>query len=307
MCLKQMNLRTSKQKFKGDHIEVNPTPIRRPQGQKRARDDDSSGESNSSKRAETRASNDKQLMESFEKDIEYRLCNKIRGCIRDDGDLEGLRKKFQETTGLERGVKSDAEFKAGYEAGVISRFLDRKPAKNKKPYEHWNTYSHDNFTRLLDNVRKEDHEMTEAQSQNSQVSSSSVGSTEKSTGNKINQNNIRCCTASYRSILRKDLKHGIDIEINKTLEETLEQTTDYIIDYSVQVRKLMLLFNDYTFTVNDTNKLFNHLLDVLLKIHLAPIREKKKIRCNHQASLNITSFWPKVSLEKNLQEKNTKN
>ncbi|KAI8886784.1 hypothetical protein K501DRAFT_269558 [Backusella circina FSU 941] len=108
-----------RQKFKGNHIEVNPTPFWRPQGQKSDRDNDSSGKSSSSKRTEIRAFTDKQLIELFEKEIEYRLCRKIRGCIRDNGDLEDLRKKCQETTGLERGVKSDAKHKAGYEAGVI--------------------------------------------------------------------------------------------------------------------------------------------------------------------------------------------
>jgi hypothetical protein len=83
---------------------------------------------------------DEQLMGVFLNEVEFRLAWKIRTALKNNDDLEELRESCTNLTNLgkERGVKTDAESKAGLDSGELNSFFLKKPINSKKSHEYWN-------------------------------------------------------------------------------------------------------------------------------------------------------------------------
>ncbi|KAI8877005.1 hypothetical protein K501DRAFT_337721 [Backusella circina FSU 941] len=278
--------KTQKQKFVPGETPVNKLPAWRGTVYKRARED--AGES-SGRRKRPDQDYNLRIYSNLEVEFEQRLLKKIRHCKGNKDDLQKLINQEKATDHLERGVVSEADKLAGYDAGTIDKCMKRlKNVDKLTPIKRYHAFVESNFERLIV-VDSTLEETPDKPSKDIEVDSTP------------DAGDIRAFTMSFNQSLREDLPDDIKEHMKNKLNDTIEQASDYSIQFSLLIRKLMLRFANATYTMDEDGEVSFEsatgfdITDILpagfqiegeaisvapplnrdlLKVHLAPSREK---------------------------------
>ncbi|KAI8888522.1 hypothetical protein K501DRAFT_329857 [Backusella circina FSU 941] len=228
--------KTQKQKFVPGETPVNKLPAWRGTVYKRARED--AGESSGRRKRPDQDTN-LRIYSNLEVEFEQRLLKKIRHCKGNKDDLQKLINQEKATDHLERGVVSEADKRAGYDAGTIDKCMKRLKTVDKlTPIKRYRAFVESNFERLIV-VDSTLEETPDKPSKGIEAESSP------------DAGDIRAFTMSFNQSLREDLPDDIKEHMKNKLNDTIEQASDYSIQFSLLVRKLMLRFADTTYTMDE--------------------------------------------------------
>ena len=200
-------------------------------------------------------------MSVLEAQFKIRLVNSIEQCK--DQKYDKLYEILLKGTRLPKGVVTNAAASINVDAASIESFLKNECKKTKKKsVEYWTDFVRKNFvttkhsilnneasTSSTDNRRDDDDDDSNDDSnddmdEDEDVDDEDIGEYEDST-------QYRACSTSLRSVLRSDLSQQAQSLFASTINDNMQSVSDYISDFSNQVFKMILVFNEYNFVLEN--------------------------------------------------------
>ncbi|CEP14877.1 hypothetical protein [Parasitella parasitica] len=183
-------------------------------------------------------------MDVLRSQFEDQIAKSISNCQKNKGSFEELYSKLANMKQLPRGVFSGAEQAIDAPVNSIVVFLNRLTRNTqKKSIKLWNEYLDKNFTSLKDSIVTQEAEGNQEMMEDDEETADDEKA-EDSTG-------YRPCSASFTSIIRKDLSKNVRLAFVDTINKTVESASDYIADFSKQIMKILLLFKHNQFTIEN--------------------------------------------------------
>ncbi|CEP07137.1 hypothetical protein [Parasitella parasitica] len=214
-------------------------------GSTRVNDPASLTTSATSTRSKATTENDESYMDALRLQFEHRIVKSISDCQKNKGSFEELYSKLANIKQLPRGVVSGAEQAIDASVNSIVVFLNRLTRNTpKKSIEFWKEYLDKNFTSLKDSIVTQEAEGNQEMMEDDEDETTDDEKAEESTA-------YRSCSASFTSIIRKDLSKNVRLAFVDTINKTVESAFDYIADFSKQIMKILLLFKDNQFTIEN--------------------------------------------------------
>lgn len=190
-------------------------------------------------------------MSALEAQFKIRLVNSIKQCKNQKYDK--LYEVLLNGTRLPKGVVVNAAESINVGAASIESFLKNECKKTKKKsVEYWTDYVRKNFittklsisdseasTSSAGNIRVDDDDSNDDVDEDEDI-----GEYEEST-------QYRACSASLRSVLRSDLSQQVQSLFASTINDNIQSVSDYLSDFSNQVFKMILVFNEYNFVLEN--------------------------------------------------------
>ncbi|KAG2202176.1 hypothetical protein INT46_007691 [Mucor plumbeus] len=204
-------------------------------------------------------SNDKtNYMNALEAQFNIRISNSIKQCKSQDYDK--LYEALLNGTRLSKRVVINAAESINVGAASIESFLRNECKKTKKKsVEYWTDYVRKNFitTKLsisnieasissTGNIRVDDDD----DDSNDDVDEDE-DEDDEDTGEYEEGTQYRACSASLRSVLRSDLSQQVQSLFASTINDNMQSVSDYLSDFSNQVFKMILIFNEYNFVLEN--------------------------------------------------------
>lgn len=187
--------------------------------------------------------NEDDLKRYLHNEIQRRLEIKIQNCIKENGDIEVLKRDCRSMKQLERGLVTNAEQSANLPATTIQNFLNRYNRSHKtKSVEFWRRAVDNDFDNIVTQEKKKQQEQM------------SVDETDPVPSEVVNPavnlaSNYRTFTVPLNIIIRQDLPGQLKAVFKDRLSRTLEQSSDYITSFGLKLYQLMILFKDHSLVI----------------------------------------------------------
>ncbi|CAO3656711.1 unnamed protein product [Mucor hiemalis] len=195
---------------------------------------------------------EEKMMASLNKTLRYRLKAEINQAISAKKDTGQLKSDILARKIFSRGTLSAAEKDAGVKSSELTKLMKRRKTK---PIDFYQELVCEQFDSLLIEVTLSfvsvQSTLSSISMQSLRAPTTSMQSLRVTEGEEENKDEeeaeFRTVSYPLRALLRSDLAADIHRAVLNTLETTSRASSDYIIAYSIQLFKLVTLFQERTF------------------------------------------------------------
>ncbi|KAI8643850.1 hypothetical protein BD408DRAFT_442320 [Parasitella parasitica] len=234
--------------------QINTPPRWKSMGKKRAIEETEVVAESSQAAAKRSRGNGSRDANEFRRRISFQI---HAYCKSGQDDVSPLKDMLISMKALPKGTVTEAEKRntidgQAIQTTEIEKYINRLSRKGKKGIQLWKDFINKNFVTLTEEIKEKikGNETSTASLTPEQQSTGSVSTFEDVDDKEF----VRTISCSLESIVREDLPQDIRQEFFNRISQATTHATDYIIRYSLQILKIVLLFETSSFVLHENDR-----------------------------------------------------